>query len=214
LTQIILARHGQTAWNKGEVFRGHTDIDLDETGEWQAERLANYLADNKIEAVYSSPRIRALKTARAIASRQKIEAQAATEIDDISFGRWEGKSIDQVKVEDKVLFTQWVVAPQLVKLPGGESLDEVTRRAMTLVEAIVQKHQGTVVLVSHQVVHKALILAMLGLDNSHFWNVVMDTAAITTFSWQQNMFVLREHNNACYVKNVERPRSSSKDVSE
>jgi len=213
LTQIILARHGQTAWNKGEVFRGHTDIDLDETGVRQAELLADYLAGFKIDAVYCSPRQRALKTAQAIALRQKLEVQPMAEIDDISFGRWEGKPIDQVRQEDKVLFTQWALTPDLVKLPGGESLDEVTQRAMALVRDIVQQYQGNVVLVSHQVVHKALILGMLGLDNSHFWKVVMDTAAITTFSWQQNMFVLKEHNNVCYLKTPVK-KSPWKDVSE
>ncbi len=207
MTQIILARHGQTVFNKGEVFRGRIEIDLDETGSKQADLLADYLAGTKIEAIYCSPRQRAVKTAQAIARRQKMEIQTVADIDDIGFGRWEGKAVSQVREEDNVLFTQWVLTPHLVKLPGGESLNELTVRALAFVNEIVKKHQGTVVLVSHQVVHKCLILALLGLDNSHFWKIIMDTAAITTFSYQQNMFVLKEHNNVSYLKSLEYPVS-------
>ena len=203
MTQIILARHGQTAWNKVEVFRGKSDIPLNEIGLRQAELLGDYLTGMKIDAVYCSPRQRALKTAQAIAQRQKLTVIPVTEIDDIGFGKWEGKPISQVREEDKELFTQWVLTPHLVKLPGGESLNDLTKRAMALVQDVIYKYQGNVVLVSHLVVHKALILAMLGLDNSHFWKIAMDTAAITTFSYGQNIFVLKEHNNVSYLKGLE-----------
>ena len=212
MTQIILARHGQTAFNKEEIFRGRIEIDLDEKGVKQAELLGEYLSSFKVDAVYCSPRKRALRTAQVVASRHNMEPQPSPGLDDISFGRWEGKPVNQVKEEDRVLFTQWVLTPHLVKLPGGESLDDVTRRAMALVQEAVQKHKGNVVLVSHQVVHKCLILAMLGLDNASFWKVVMDTAAITVFSYQQNMFVLKEHNNVCYLKALVK-KSPKEDVS-
>ncbi|MDD5190561.1 MAG: histidine phosphatase family protein [Dehalococcoidales bacterium] len=202
MTQIILARHGQTVFNKGEVFRGRIEIDLDEAGLKQATLLSEYLAATKVEAVYCSPRTRALRTAQVIAARLNLTVQPVDGLDDIGFGRWEGKPVSQVREEDKVLFTQWMLTPHLVKLPGGESLDDVTRRAMALVQDIAQKHKGAVVLVSHQVVHKCLILAMLGLDNASFWKVVMDTAAITTFDYRQNTFVLKEHNNVSYLKGL------------
>jgi broad specificity phosphatase PhoE len=195
LTQIILARHGQTAWNKGEVFRGRTDIDLDETGLKQAELLAGYLENTNIEAIYCSPLKRAFKTAQAVARRHNLTARPVPGINDISFGEWEGKSFDYVRENYKETFGQWARTPHLVKLPGGETLNELTARAMAFVQETVQKHPGAVVVVSHQVVHKCLILAMLGLDNASFWKIVMDTAAITTFNYQQNIFVLKEHNN-------------------
>ena len=53
MTEIILARHGETEWNIEEIFRGRADIDLNETGLKQAELLAEYLSDLDITAVYS-----------------------------------------------------------------------------------------------------------------------------------------------------------------
>lgn len=63
MTEIILARHGETDWNVAEVFRGRIDVGLNETGMKQAELLAEYLSNNSIGAVYSSPLQRALQTA-------------------------------------------------------------------------------------------------------------------------------------------------------
>ncbi|MFC1905149.1 histidine phosphatase family protein [Chloroflexota bacterium] len=60
-------RHGETEWNIEEIFRGRIDIKLNETGVKQADLLAKYLSDVKIEAIYSSPLKRALKTAETIA---------------------------------------------------------------------------------------------------------------------------------------------------
>lgn len=202
MTQLILARHGQTAFNKGEVFRGRIEIDLDETGLKQAELLGDYLAGIKIEAVYCSPRQRALQTAQAIAARQHLTAQPVAGLDDIGFGRWEGKSVQQVREEDSELFAQWAKMPHLVKLPGGESLDSMTDRVVAFVKEVVKKHPGNVALVSHQVVHKCLILALLGLGNDSFWKITMDTAAITVFDYRQDIFVLKEHNNTSFLRGL------------
>ncbi|HEY6072266.1 MAG TPA: histidine phosphatase family protein, partial [Anaerolineales bacterium] len=66
-TSFILIRHGQTEWNRQERFRGHADIPLNETGKAQAQKLAQRLAPEKIDAVYSSPLQRTLQTAGPIA---------------------------------------------------------------------------------------------------------------------------------------------------
>jgi broad specificity phosphatase PhoE len=206
MTELILARHGQTAWNVVEVFRGRSGVDLDETGLKQAELLADYLRERRIEAVYSSPLQRALKTARAIASRHKLKVVITQGLNDLKFGEWEGLPVTEVREKYVTLFTEWVEQPHLVEIPGGEGLDDVTGRVLNLVNDIVMRHKGTVVLVSHRVVHKVLILALLGLDNSHFWNVKLDTAAITTFAYENNRWVLNEHNNTCYLQPLTQPK--------
>jgi broad specificity phosphatase PhoE len=206
MTELILARHGQTAWNVVEVFRGRSDVDLDETGLKQAELLADYLRERRIEAVYSSPLQRALKTARAIASRHKLKVVITQGLNDLKFGEWEGLPVTEVREKYATLFTEWVEQPHLVEIPGGEGLDDVTGRVLNLVNDIVMRHKGTVVLVSHRVVHKVLILALLGLDNSHFWNVKLDTAAITIFAYENNRWVLNEHNTTCYLQPLIQPK--------
>lgn len=200
MTEIILARHGETEWNVKEVFRGRIDVDLNETGIKQAELLAKYLRGSRIEAVYSSPLKRALKMAEMIATYHQLEVMVAPSLIDFDFGEWQGLSHQEVKDKYEGLYTEWLKNPHRVRIPAGESLNEVSRRAMGVVRDVIAKYSGTVVLVSHRVVNKVLICALLGLDNSHFWNIKQDVGAITIFTYKNERFVLVEHNNISYLK--------------
>lgn len=204
MTEIILARHGETEWNVTEVFRGRADIPLNQTGIKQAELLAQFLGDRKIEAVYSSPLKRALKTAEIVAARHKLEVQIAPGLVDFDFGEWNGLSLQEVKDKYKEVFTVWAEHPERARIPGGETLDAVTGRSMSVVMEVVKKHQGPVALVSHRVVNKVLILALLGLGNERFWSVKIDTAGITIFDYNKGRFVLTKHNDTSYLEPLRR----------
>ncbi|MFC1906916.1 histidine phosphatase family protein [Chloroflexota bacterium] len=203
MTEIILARHGETEWNVKEVFRGRIDVDLTETGIKQAELLADYLSKTEIQAVYSSPLKRSLKMAELIAGHHKLAVTSAPGLIDFDFGEWHGLSHDEVKDKYNELYHKWLDSPHQLKMPGGENLDEVTERAMGVVREAISRHSGTVVLVAHRVVNKVLICALLGLDNSHFWNIRQDVGAITTFDYDNGRFVLAEHNNISYLSSLQ-----------
>jgi broad specificity phosphatase PhoE len=200
MTEIILVRHGETEWNVKEVFRGRTDVELNETGIRQAELLAQYLSNIKIAAVYSSPLKRALKTAEMIATYHNLDVEIAPGLIDFDYGEWQGLSHRQVKNRYKEPYTQWLKNPQQVTMPGGESLNDVSQRAISVVNEIIARYRGAVVLVSHRVVNKVLICALLGLDSSHFWNIRQDTAGMTTFTCEKERFILTGHNNTSYLK--------------
>jgi broad specificity phosphatase PhoE len=204
VTELILARHGETAWNVEEVFRGRIDVELNETGQRQAELLAEYLSEQKIEAVYSSPLKRAARTAEAVARRHKLRVEIANGLTDCDFGQWQGLHLKEVRDKYSQLYQQWAESPQLVKLPGGESLDEVRERALAVVNGVTAKHRGRVVLVSHRVVNKVLICSLLGLDNSHFWNIRQDVCGTTFFSYENGRLVLTRHNDTSYLKPLKR----------
>ena len=84
----------------------------------------------------------------------------------------------------------------------GESLDDVRKRATAVIDEVITKHEGTVVLVSHRVVNKVLICTLLGLDNSHFWNIKQDTCGSTSFTYEKGKFILTKHNDTSYLKPV------------
>ena len=106
-------RHGQTAWNKEEVFRGRTDIPLDETGLREAELAAEYFRPIHLQAIYSSPLSRARQTAQKIAQFHALEAQPLDGIIDMSFGSWEGQSLREVEEKDGARYRQWREEPHL-----------------------------------------------------------------------------------------------------
>jgi len=208
MTKLMLIRHGDTAWNVEEIFRGRADVELNETGIKQAELLAKHLTDERIVALYSSPLKRALRTAELVVIPHHIDVTPAPESIDFDYGEWQGLSHDTVKEKYKTLYTQWLNNPHLVKVPKGENLDDVGERVTSLVDRIITKHEGTVALVSHRVVGKVLICALLGLDNSHFWNIRLDTCGITTFVYEDKKFILEKHNDTSFLKPIDRPALS------
>ena len=207
MTSIYLVRHGQTAWNKEEIFRGRIDVPLDETGLRQAELAGEYLKEVEIDGIYSSPLSRAWQTAQKIAQFHKLNVQSLEGIVDMSFGRWEGRALLEIKETDSETYRQWREEPHLVRLPGGESLNDVGIRSMAALEEVIRKHPGkTLVLVSHRVINKLLLCGILGLDNSHFWQISQDATAINLIQYRKGEYILSLMNETCHLKALKEKR--------
>jgi len=200
MTQIFLVRHGETKWNVKEVFRGQIDIELNETGMQQAGLLAEYLSNIKIDAIYSSALKRALTTAEKIASFHNIKVVTTPGLMDLNFGEWQGLPRQEVKNRYEELYNKWISHPEQVKIPGGESLSEIRTRATGLVKQVIAQYKGNVILVSHRVVNQVLICALLGLDNSHFWNLELSTCGLTIFARKNGRFILTRHNDTSFLR--------------
>jgi broad specificity phosphatase PhoE len=205
MTELILARHGQTEWNVGKIFRGRADVNLDEVGARQAELLGKYLSNYELEAVYSSPLKRALDTATIVARYQKVGVHTAEGLIDFDYGKWQSLSEQQVKRLYPALLNEWHSSPHKVRMPDGESLDDARGRVIESLTGVLSKHQGRVLLVSHRVVLKVLICSLLGLDNSHFWNISQDVCGITVFNYVDGRFVLTRHNDTSHLKELQEP---------
>lgn len=200
MTKLVLVRHGETDWNVAEIFRGRLDVELNETGRRQAEQLGQYLADREITSIFSSPLKRATETAEIVARKHHLKVEVAPELNDYHFGEWQGLSHQQVREKYPELFGEWLKNPQLVTVPGGESLGDVRKRVLGLVDKVVSRGEGTCLLVSHRVVNKVLICALLSLDNTHFWNIRLDTCGLTTFTYEEERFILTRHNDTSFLK--------------
>jgi len=202
MTEVILVRHGETEWNVEEIYRGRLDVELSEIGVKQAQLLGRYLSNLKLDAIYSSPLKRAADTANILAQYQNVDVQVTDGLMDLNCGEWQGLSDKQVKKSYPALHEQWRVNPHLVEMPGGERLEDVRERALGVVDKVVSKHSGSVALVSHRVVNKVLICALLGLDNSRFWDIKQDVCGITTFDHVKGRFILTKHNDTSYLKGM------------
>ncbi len=200
MAEIILVRHGETEWNTGDVFRGRIDIGLSETGLKQAALLGEYLKNIRVEAIFSSPLKRALSTAEEIKRYHDLEIISTNGLIDYDFGEWQGISRQEIKTRYTGLYNEWNTHPERVKIPGGETLDDVRDRALGFINDLTNKYTGIVILVSHRVVIKVIICALLGLDNSYYWNIEQDTCGITTFTFENNRFTLIRHNDTSFMK--------------
>ena len=207
-TSIYLVRHGQTAWNKEEVFRGRTDIPLNETGLREAELAGGYLQHLEPHAIYTSPLSRAFQTAQEIARFHGLEIRPLEGLIDMSFGSWEGHSLKEVEEKDAGRYRQWREEPHLVKFPDGETLDEVRVRAMAALEWVIGQYpEKTVILVSHRVINKVILCGILGLDNSHFWQITQDTTAINLIQYRNGKYILSLMNETCHLKPLQGERT-------
>ena len=198
MTRLILVRHGETRWNSDTVYRGRSEVPLSDRGKRQADCLSSRLAGEGVKLVYSSPLSRALETAHAIGRLAELPVSVLPGLTDLDCGEWEGLSDEEVKKSYPELRRMWLSSPHLVRLPGGESLDDVAQRVSLVLETALEV-DGTVVLVSHRVWHKVAICSLLGLNNSGFWQVRLDLAGMTEFDCFAGRHVLVRHNDTSHL---------------
>ena len=205
MVRTVLIRHGQTAWNRVERFRGREDLPLDETGRRQAAAAARYIATNWTPSVvYTSPLQRAVETAAAVSDACQVPTRVAPELIDIDYGRWQGLTPDEAVALHPGLHQTWLEAPHEVRFPGGENLDDVRTRAFASLEKLITAHVGeTIVVVAHTVVNRLLLCTILGLDNSRFWRLRQETTAINLFEWDGRDFTLVTLNDTCHLRHLE-----------
>ncbi|MBN1179081.1 MAG: histidine phosphatase family protein [Anaerolineae bacterium] len=200
-TRIVLIRHGQTASNVADRVRGQIDVPLDETGLWQAQQTAAYVAARwPVQAVYASPMGRAMATAGAVAAAQGLAAQPMDGLLDLDFGEWGGMLTSEVKTRWPELHDAWFNAPHTVRFPGGEGLDEVRARAAAALEGVVARHAGeAVAMVAHTVVNRVIMCAVLGLGNEHFWQLGQGTCAVNVIDWEAGRYFLMVMNDTSHL---------------
>ncbi len=194
---VFLIRHGNTELNKKKAFRGHIDVPLDGEGLEQAEKTAKFLRDIDFDIIYSSPLSRAMQTADIIKDSQKKEVKVITEPGflDISFGEWEGKTYDEAQAQYPDVFKVWAKEPHKAKVPGGETLSEVKKRARETLNDIVSDRNGsTIGIVSHRMINKLLINSILGMDGSKLWLIKQDPCCINIFQYKHGMFFASKLN--------------------
>ena len=176
-TELYLIRHGETDWNRQNLYQGTTDVPLNDAGREQAEALAARLCGVAFDAAYTSPLQRAAETARVVLRDTSVPLMRVRELAELSYGAWQGRAQD-AGGDDPELERQWREAPWTVKFPGGESLEEVRQRGAAALGAILAAHHGGTVLVSgHGHLNRVLLIHLLGLPRESFWDIAQPNGA-------------------------------------
>ena len=141
-TTILLTRHGQTESNVTGFYMGWSDEDLNQVGYTQAHRLSSRLASLPIASVYTSPLRRAYTTAAIVAEPHKFEPKVLDDLIEIGQGDWQGLHIGEIKRRWPELWQQSRIDPSELTMPNGESIRQVTERAIRAFETVVKANQG------------------------------------------------------------------------
>ena len=174
-TRLYLVRHGETDWNAAQRCQGTVDVPLNACGVAQAEALAIALWDVPFDAAYTSPLVRARRTAEAILNRGALPLIAMPDLSEMSYGDRQGSTPDSWAEDERTL---WMNEPWRMSFPNGESLDAVRRRTEPAIETIVARHPGQTVLVSGHGHANRVILISAGLcDRDRFWDIAQPNGA-------------------------------------
>lgn len=213
MTTILLVRHGRTAWNREERFRGQVDLPLDDWGLQQAELVGQRIASQwQPAAIYASSLQRTLQTAAAIAGACSLHTTIYDGLLDIDYGAFAGLTPDEAASRHPDLARAWRRAPHMVLFPDGESLGDVRDRAEVALEEISTNHPDqTVVLVTHVVVCRLLFCMTLGLDSSHFWQFEPATASISVIEVGDGRRALLSFNDTCHLAVLDNGKASEAD---
>ncbi len=164
-TRIYLVRHGATDLTAEDRFAGSTDVPLSEEGRQQVTALAERLRCDTLDGIYASPMGRTMETARIIAGPHRCPLQPEPDLREIDYGRWEGRTRDEVEQEFAEEYDAWQEDPLTMAPAGGESGIQVLARALPVMRRIVQDHRHrSVLVVSHKGTNRLLVSSLLGFD--------------------------------------------------
>ncbi|MBX3611157.1 MAG: histidine phosphatase family protein [Hydrogenophaga sp.] len=147
VTRILAVRHGETTWNRDTRIQGHTDIDLNDHGRWQASRLGQALRDESVAAIYSSDLRRARDTAQAVADHHSLPVHAEIGLRERGFGRFEGHTWDELELRYPAETLAWRKRMPDFAPPGGETLLQLRERVVATVIGLAERHLGEQILV-------------------------------------------------------------------
>jgi len=179
-TTLYLIRHGETEWNKLGKFQGSRDISLSEEGVAQAKYLAERLGGN-FDYIYTSPLIRAKKTAEIICEKSKTIPIIFPDMREINYGEWEGLTVKEIKDSFSHEFKLWKTDKIDGPICGGDgSLKNTAERGKNSVLKIVQAHPGKkIVIVAHGGIIKAAIIGLFNFEMTMYHKIYIGNTSIT-----------------------------------
>ena len=164
LTRVVAIRHGETVWNAEMRMQGQLDTALSERGRWQAQRAAEVLAGDGIEAIFASDLARAFDTAQALATRHGLPIVTDTGLRERSFGIFQGFTYAEIDARWPAEAARWRRHDPDFGPDQGEILREFSARAVAACTRIAASQAGrSIAIVTHGGVLDCLYRAASGI---------------------------------------------------
>ncbi|MBI5952065.1 MAG: alpha-ribazole phosphatase [Chloroflexi bacterium] len=194
---LLLIRHGQTNWNLEQRFQGQSDIPLNETGRKQAQALAERLAAEYFDIIYSSDLQRATETAAIIC---KSEIITDSRLREVNFGDWEGMIYDEIKAKYPETLAAWENDIFKNAPPNGETLEGLAVRVQSMLDELSEKHNDqTILIVAHGGVLQTLICLALNLPPTMYWQFHLSTASLSELAFYPAGAILNSLNDTSHL---------------
>jgi broad specificity phosphatase PhoE len=200
--RLYLVRHGETESNRLGLALGRDDVPLNERGRWQAERLGRALASEPLAAVYASPLVRALNTARAVAEPHGLTVEIDERLVEMEIGEVDGLSFDEVRKRYPDLLAAWAGEQGPTRaMPGGERLLDVQERAWQAVSELAARNADeSIAVVTHNFVILSVLARALGIDLSQFRRLRHAVAAVSVLDFSPKRVMAVRLNDTCHLE--------------
>jgi len=208
VTEILLIRHGETAWNAVKRLQGHLDIPLNAEGERQAAALGRALCDEPLDAIFSSDLQRARQTALAIAAPRGMEVRTEPGLRERCYGAFEGMLYAEIGQRYPEAFAAWQSRDIDARFPSGvhvaETLREFSQRVVSTISRIVSEGKfRRVAMVSHGGVLECAYRAAQGLGFAHARDFDIFNASVNRFMWDGTSLKLARWGDIAHLEDLD-----------
>lgn len=179
-------------------FAGQKDVPLSENGVLQAQHLRSFFKDKRIDRIYTSMLQRTIKTAELALPGKKDEFINLPGLNEINGGDWEGKPYEEIYERWGDEFGKWRNAPHLAQPPNGETMHEVSKRALSTINEIVSDNDpdSTIAIFAHGALIKTVIIHLRDLPMSELLRVAWyENSSVTEINYDNGIYSLGFYDN-------------------
>lgn len=200
MIKLILVRHAITTCNECGNLSGLTDSMLSEKGKLQVKNLTNYLKDENIDEIYSTPFSRTKETIRKLAKIKNIDIIETDELNEINFGEFEGLGFEFIQREYPEEFEKMINEGFDYKYPQGESLKDTFYRVAKKLDNIMKdKDSKTILICSHGGTIRNIISYLLTNDYKYHWNFKIDNSSVSIIEIDNKFAVINKLNDTSFL---------------
>jgi alpha-ribazole phosphatase len=196
-------RHGATSNNlrKPSRLQGRRENPpLSEQGYRQAEQTGQLMADYPLTTVYSSPLLRAIETARAIAQPHGLHVQTVEALTEVDVGEWDGRDWGEIERDDAEAYRLFMADPATHGYLGGETFQQVQDRVAPAFESLMARHIGQCIAVAaHNIVNRTYLARLLDIPTRHARLISQHNCGVNVIRHRQGKATLRTCNSAFHL---------------
>jgi len=202
MKSIILIRHGETEWNNKYITQWCYNVSLTLEGINQGKKIINRLLTMKrdYKGIYSSELDRCKLIADMIGKSINLKVITDKSLNEMNFGLWEGLTIKEIQERYNEEYNLWRTYPHKAVIPQGETLELVQKRSMDFIKGMIPTIiNGSVIIVSHSVVIKSMILGILNIGLENFYKFSIENGSISEIEFRKYGPVLKLLNETSHL---------------
>ena len=206
MTTIYLIRHGESTANAAHICAGSLNAALTKTGRAQAEKVAEYFSDKKLDAIYSSDSKRAYDTVLPTAEQKSIEITTTPLLRETYNGVWEGMFVSDVIETYPEEWAYWKEMHGDSKAPMGETRNESRDRMVSIMSKIAEENsEKTILIASHAIAIRSFMGHLFGKskEEGYLDLPVIKNAALSIITYENGKFTPVECGISNYREEIE-----------